>query len=73
MPIILRCPRCRIEKEVPRDNSLDPPEATVGESLCEKCIDETNAREPECYYYDSYGNPVLDLFDPDRISNVQKE
>ncbi len=66
MTITLRCPRCKKEKVAPRSADLDPPEATVAESLCPTCIDETGAREPECWYFDAQGQPVLDLFDPAR-------
>ena len=64
--IRLRCPHCKKETDTPRDDTLDPPEAAVAESLCPDCIHKLNAREPECYYFDVKGDPVLDLFDPAR-------
>lgn len=53
----LRCPRCSKEVDATRE-LYDPTRAVVGVTLCPRCIDKTNAREPDTYYYDADGEEI---------------
>ena len=47
--ILVRCPMCKKELFVPRDEE-DPPTAVIAEFYCEKCMDP-DQEELQVYYY----------------------